>query len=218
MLCSRVLACTALAALCISCSVRLAAAQGLFLEGRGGVVIPTGDLSRLERTESSSTVALGSGYVFGPHLAVRADVGEIGLNGRDIRQPSGAAPAAVMRTISVGAELAVRPREFPFFAAVNAGVGAADAEFESFTVNVPPRQSFRVTGTHPMLSGGLRVGYRLGSALSLYVSGEAAYVLFNRNETKSLALVGPEATSVGPSLLLPLTLGLRLYLAPLIGK
>jgi hypothetical protein len=198
--------------LCFGSPPVSADAQGFFLEGLSGIAVPAGDLGRHEKTGSSFELALG--YEFGSRVAILGDFGLVSLSGDDIREPSGAAPAVTVRTLTVGVETMLRSPATPLHASVRVGLGAAEVEFESFTVVGAPPQNFSPRGTYPMLRAGLSAGYDFTQAVSVFVRGQALYVMIDRDDTSPLAMISPDVPSVGPSWIIPLMAGLRITLTP----
>ncbi|MBA4157844.1 MAG: hypothetical protein H0X65_10255 [Gemmatimonadetes bacterium] len=187
-------------------------AQRVFVEGRVGIVVPSGALNELEKV--GSAFAGGLGYRWDRRLAARIDFEHDFLQGEDIIPPSGAAPAVVLRHVVAAVEVSL-PEVAPLrlSPSANLGAGATHLDFESFSVPSGPQQgTYDISGTYFTLNGGARLSYYLRPSFSLLASGQAYWIFVDREDTKSLSLRGEGVPSVGSTWTFPLTLGLRIAL------
>lgn len=165
---------TALAAgVCLAALPRSAAAQNTWsFQGRVGVAVPAGDLG--DTHDPGVTFGGGLARWMSDALAIRADVDVDELDG------GSAGPDLTLWHVTGGVELdLIQPGGSPWKLHANAGAGITSFD--------PAGEGGARDDTELTLAGGLRLGYQVTAAVSIFGGGQG-YLMFTEDATWSFPI------------------------------
>lgn len=158
-------------------------AQGLTIDGHGGVSIPTGDLSTFE--EPGASLGVRAGYHLSPRLEVRANLGaEMFQEG--INQTTGAPiPDFQLYSFTGGVDYEISaPEESRWDLSVNAAVGLTNVNTDTIRTGT---ELSEFSSTYPSAGAGVTFGYDVSEEatphVEFFVSGEGRFVFADEGET-----------------------------------
>jgi hypothetical protein len=206
---------TTVIAAVILCLPSVASAQSarFFIDGAGGVALPTGELNKL--VNAGPTVGLEIGYRLTDRLALR-------LNG-DVQDFVG---ASLSGSVTRGPDMRVshyaagfqanllRSRNYDLTGKrwqLVADVGLGLARFSSDKFRSLDDQSIECEFGHTYFAaqGGVRLAYVPTRRLSVYIGGKALQAFTRKEHTTVLAAIDPDRLQpFGSALTLPITAGL----------
>ncbi len=139
--------------------------QRVTLEARGGVNVPTFDIS--DAVDAGPGVGVGAGFQFTPRWWLLGDV-DLGFHsGAELTGGSTGADVNVYHYMAkVGYSVVSETQASPWSVIVNAGAGAMTFAVDGGT-----------SSTYPAINVGAKIGYRLSPRLSLVLSpqGDIAF-------------------------------------------
>ncbi len=196
-------------------SVPIDAQRRLTAEGRGGIVIPAGDLSDLAR--AGATFGGGVAFHLTPEFAIRGDFDASFMEGNTLASGR-EAPGVNLYHYTGGVEFAlVQPRAGgrPVTLATNVGVGATDFEVEAFITSREPHrgESFIVSERYFTANAGLKLGYELGRNVGVLLGGQGFVTFADEKDTAVLRFLDEnDARSLGTVWSFPITAGVKIRL------
>jgi len=164
------------------------------LEGRAGVVIPTGDFDRFNADAGFST-GLKASYSFSPYFELRAD-GDLGIFStlRDV-------PTTRFWNVTAGPGVNfTNPNNTRWTVGVNGGLGFTVIETDDY-------QDSSFNETYFALSFGAKVGYDIASRVNLSLSSIGYITFADEDDTQFFANI-PGGSSFEEVFTFPVNLGL----------
>lgn len=175
------------------------------VDGRGGLTLPTGDVSDLAIESTGVALDIGVGYHLTPRFVVRADGGAEFFRGSFSNAPN---IRFFHYNAGVEAEL-TRPDGGPLDVTVNVAGGFSKWDTE----RAVPVSGGTFSETYPTFNGGVQVGYDVAPNLNLFLSGQWYQQFTDEDETAPLAEISPDLDGgFSSASSLPISLGLRLKL------
>lgn len=159
-------------------------AQGLTLDGHGGVTVPTGDLATFE-DEAGASLGVRAGYHLTPRFEVRANIGtEFFQEG--INQTTGAPiPDLQLYSFTGGVDYEISaPDESRWDLSVNAAAGLTNVNTDTIR---PGTELSEFSSTYPSAGAGVTFGYDVSEEatphVEVFISGEGRLVFADEEET-----------------------------------
>jgi hypothetical protein len=202
------------AALLVWLPAEAGAQRWLSLEGRGGVVIPAGDLA--EVVERGGAFGGGVAVHVHPRVALRVDF-DASFTEEGEPEPGVIAPGINLFHRTAGVEVGlIRPNalDVPFTLTTNLGAGTTTFEVEAFVVPSGPQagDTFAFDERYFTANGGVKFGYELNRYLSLVLSGQAYRTFADEDDTALLELLSDEIERFDATWSFPITAGIRIGL------
>lgn len=158
-------------------------AQGLTLDGHGGVTIPTGDLSSFE--EPGASLGLRAGYHLNPRFEVRANIGSEFFQ-EGVNQTTGAPiPDVQLYSFTGGVDYEISaPEESRWDLSVSAAAGLTNLNTDTIRTGT---ELSEFSSTYPSAGAGFTFGYDVSEEamphVEFFVSGEGRFVFADEEET-----------------------------------
>jgi len=190
-----------------------ARAQTAFLEGRGGISAPTGEMARW--VNAGPSFGAGLGLRLSRRLTLRADFDASFMEGERLER-GGEAPGINLIHYVAGIETPLggaRSPISPLETSMSVFAGATTLEIEAFAIpHDRPQggQVFILSENYFTAGAGFRAGYPLSRFLGVFVAARGYGVFADKEDTKILELLSDRAERFGTTWALPVAAGVRL--------
>lgn len=176
------------------------------VDARGGIAIPTGDVSDLPIDDTGPAVGLGVGYRLSSRFAITADGSAEFYTGE-----FDGAPSIRFLHYNGGLEADVTQAQSALDVTVNVGAGATTWDTDALTP--PGGGDNEFSATYFTVNGGLQVGYAFASNATFFASGQWYQQFADEEETARLAKISPDLNEGFDSASsVPLTAGFKFRL------
>jgi hypothetical protein len=186
------------------------AQQGISVEARGGIAIPTSDLSDL--ADEGPSFGVGVSFPLNSRLSVRVDGDVDILSGKDASGTDPEGPDMNLYHYGAGLEYAlVQPGDSRWGLDVNIGAGATTFDVDEFDVMGTPVD---FSETYFTANGGLTLGYQVSRSVSVFIGGQAFIMFADEDDTAIFAAINSEIDPAGfdTAVTIPLTAGFKIAL------
>lgn len=186
------------------------AQQGVTIEARGGIAIPTSDLSDL--TDEGPSFGVGVNFPLTNRISVRVDGDADLLSGKDASGTGPAGPDINLYHYGAGLEFAlVQPGASRWGIDVNVGAGATTFDSDEFDV-MGTMVDF--SETYFTANGGLTLGYQVSERINVFVGGQAFIMFADEDDTAIFSAINSELDPAGFDnvVTIPLTAGFKIAL------
>lgn len=164
-----------------------AGAQGLTIDGQGGLTVPTGDLATFE--DPGASFGVTAGYHLSPRIELRADLGAE-LFQEEINQMTGA-PVPDMELYSFRGSVdyeVTAPEESRWDVSVNAAAGLTNVSTDTIRTGT---ELSEFSSTYPSAGAGVTLGFDVSEEatphVEAFISGEGRFVFSDEEETARFA-------------------------------
>lgn len=184
------------------------AQQGVTIEARGGIAIPTSDLSDL--ADEGPSFGVGISFPLSNRLRVRVDGDVDLLSGNDASGTGPEGPDINLYHYGAGLEYAlVQPGASRWGIDVNVGAGATTFDADEFDV-MGTMVDFRET--YFTANGGLTLGYQISERINIFVGGQAFIMFADEDDTAIFSAINSELDPAGFDNVVtnPLTAGFKI--------
>lgn len=186
------------------------AQQGVTVEARGGIAIPTSDLSDL--ADSGPSFGVGVSFPLNNRLRLRVDGDVDLLSGNDASGTNPEGPDINLYHYGAGLEYAlVQPGASRWGIDINVGAGATTFDADDFDVMGTPVD---FSETYFTVNSGLTLGYQVSQGVSVFVGGQAFIMFADENDTAIFSAINSELdpTGFGNVVTIPVTAGFKIAL------
>ncbi|MFQ5530924.1 MAG: outer membrane beta-barrel protein [Gemmatimonadota bacterium] len=185
------------------------AQESVSVEARGGIAIPTSDLSDI--ADEGPSFGVGVSFPLNDRLAVRVDGDVDILSGKDASGPGSEGPDLNLYHYGAGLEYAlVQPGGSRWGLDVNVGAGATTFDSDEFDVMGTPVD---FSETYFTANGGLTLGYQVSPSVNVFVGGQAFVMFADEADTAVFAAISPEVDPAGfdTAVTIPVTAGVEIF-------
>lgn len=186
------------------------AQQGVSIEARGGIAIPTSDLSDL--ADEGPSFGVGISFPLNNRLSVRIDGDVDLLSGKDASGTGPEGPDINLYHYGAGLEYAlVQPGASRWGIDINVGAGATTFDADDFDV-MGTMVDF--SETYFTVNSGLTVGYQVSPSISAFIGGQAFIMFADEDDTAIFSAINSELDPAGFDnvVTIPLTAGIKIAL------
>lgn len=186
------------------------AQQGVSIEARGGIAIPTSDLSDL--ADEGPSFGVGISFPLNNRLSVRIDGDVDLLSGKDASGTGPEGPDINLYHYGAGLEYAlVQPGASRWGIDINVGAGATTFDADDFDV-MGTMVDF--SETYFTVNSGLTLGYQVSPSINVFIGGQAFIMFADEDDTAIFSAINSELDPAGFDNVatIPLTAGIKIAL------
>ena len=200
----------AMAALLVFGMVGTAGAQqGISVEARGGIAIPTSDLSDL--ADSGPSFGVGINFPLNNRLSLRVDGDVDLLSGNDASGTGPEGPDINLYHYGAGLEYAlVEQGASRWGIDINVGAGATTFDADDFDVM---GTTVDFSETYFTANGGLTLNYRVSPSVNVFLGGQAFIMFADEDDTAVFAAINSDIDPAGFDnvVTIPVTAGFQVF-------